>query len=87
MAKMNANLTLTKDYRKKDCLAAQKTNPKQTQSKPVVSAVEWANLRKAEMSLKSLAGKSGNTRIPIDKKNTLPCGTKLYILCAKILGN
>jgi len=27
MAKMNLNLTLTKDYRKNDCLAAQKTNP------------------------------------------------------------
>jgi len=27
MAKMNVNLTLTKDYRKNDCLAAQKTNP------------------------------------------------------------
>jgi len=26
-AKMNVNLTLTKDYRKNDCLAAQKTNP------------------------------------------------------------
>jgi len=35
----------------------------------------------------SLAGKSGHTRIPIYKKNTLPCGTKLYILCTKILGN
>ena len=31
MAKMNVNLTLTKDYRKNDCLAAQKTNPIQTQ--------------------------------------------------------
>jgi hypothetical protein len=47
MAKMNVNLTLTKDYRKNDCLAAQKTNPKQTQflQRP-----------------KSLAGKSGHTR-------------------------
>ncbi len=32
-AKMNVNLTLTKDYRKKDCLAPQKTNPIQTQSR------------------------------------------------------
>jgi hypothetical protein len=31
MAKMNVNLTLTKDYRKNDCLAPQKTNPKQSQ--------------------------------------------------------
>jgi hypothetical protein len=46
MAKMNVNLTLTKDYRKNDCLAAQKTNPIQTQflQRP-----------------KSLAGKSGHT--------------------------
>ncbi len=48
-AKMNVNLTLTKDYRKNDCLAPQKTNP----NKP--------NLRKAKMNLKSLAGKSGHT--------------------------
>ncbi len=34
-----------------------KTNPKQTQSKPVLSAVEWANFRKAKMNLKSLAKK------------------------------
>ncbi len=27
MPKMNVNLTLTKDYRKNDCLTAQKTNP------------------------------------------------------------
>jgi len=46
MPKMNVNLTLTKDYRKNDCLAAQKTNPKQTQflQRP-----------------KSLAKKSGHT--------------------------
>jgi len=31
---MNVNLTFTKDYRKNDCLAAQKTNPIQTQFKP-----------------------------------------------------
>jgi len=45
MAKMNVNLTITKDYRKNDCLAPQKTNPIQTQSKPVLSAVEWAKFR------------------------------------------
>jgi hypothetical protein len=49
MPKMNVNLTLTKDYRKNDCLAAPKTNP----NKP--------NLRKAKMNLKSLAKKSGHT--------------------------
>jgi len=61
MSKMNVNLTLTKDYRKNDCLAAQKTNPIQTQSNPVLSAVEWANFRKAKMNVKSLAKKSGHT--------------------------
>jgi hypothetical protein len=50
MAKMNVNSLITKDYRKNDCLAAQKTNPIQTQF-----------LRKAKMNLKSLAGKSGHT--------------------------
>ncbi len=28
-----------------------KTNPIQTQSKPVLSAVEWANLQKAKMNV------------------------------------
>jgi len=50
MAKMNVNLTLTKDYRKNDYLAAQKNKPK---TNPISS--------KAKMSLKSLAKKSGNT--------------------------
>jgi hypothetical protein len=40
-----------------------KTNPIQTQSKPVLSAVEWANFRKAKMNLKSLAKKSGHTHL------------------------
>ncbi len=48
---MNVNLTLTKDYRKIDCLAAQKTNPIQTQSNLVLSAVEWANLQKAKINV------------------------------------
>jgi len=48
---MNVNLTLTKDYRKNDCLAPQKTNP----IKPcpelaealsaAEGAVEWANFK------------------------------------------
>ena len=50
MPKMNANIFITKDYRKNDCLAAQKTNPIQTQNKPcpelaeALSAAEGANL-------------------------------------------
>jgi hypothetical protein len=48
MAKMNVNLTLTKDYRKNDCLAAKKTNPNK------------ANFRKAKMYLE-LTQKSGQT--------------------------
>ena len=51
MPKMNVSLTLTKDYIKNDCLAAQKTNPIQTQSKPVLSAVEWANFFKGQNPL------------------------------------
>ena len=34
-AKMNVNSFVTKDYRKNDYLAAQKTNPKQSQSQKV----------------------------------------------------
>ncbi len=45
-----ANDFITKDYRKNDVFATQKTNPIQTQF-----------LRKAKMNLKSLAKKSGHT--------------------------
>ena len=63
MPKMNVNLTLTKDYRKNDCLANQKTNPIQTQSKPVLSAVEWANFFKGQNRLpKNLAGHFKNQK-------------------------
>ncbi len=31
--------------------APEKTNPIQTQSKPVLSAVEWANLKKVKMNV------------------------------------
>ena len=34
-----------------------KANPIQTQSKPVLSAVEWANLRKAQMNINSIITK------------------------------
>ncbi len=50
-AQMNVNSLITKDYRKNDVFADQKTNPIQTQSKPVLSAVEWANFRKNESKL------------------------------------
>jgi hypothetical protein len=42
-AKMNVNLTLTMNYINIIPLAGQINKPKQTQSKPVLSAVEWAN--------------------------------------------
>jgi len=49
-AKMNVNSLITKDYRKKDDFASEQnkpnSNPIQTQSKPVLSAVEWANFQK-----------------------------------------
>jgi len=48
-AQMNINLTLTKDYRKNDDFVVRinkpNSNPIQTQSKPVPSAVEWANFK------------------------------------------
>ncbi len=39
MAKMNVSSLITKDYRKNDCLAAQKTNPNKPNSNPILSAV------------------------------------------------
>jgi len=53
-AQMNVNLTLTKDYRKNDDFAAQKNKPN---SKPVLSAVEWANFRKAKNERKLICHK------------------------------
>ncbi len=39
--KMNVNLYVIEDYENETALQAKKTNPIQTQSKPVLSAVEW----------------------------------------------
>ncbi len=50
-AKMNVNIYYIKDYQIFIPLAGQKTNPIQTQSKLVLSAVEWANFRKAQMNV------------------------------------
>ena len=57
-AQMNVNSLITKDYIKYDDFAVRKNKPN---SNPVLSAVEWANFRKAKMNLKSLAKKSGHT--------------------------
>ncbi len=49
-AQMNVNIYYIKDYHIFIPLAGQKTNPIQTQSKLVLSAVEWANLQNAKMN-------------------------------------
>jgi hypothetical protein len=54
MAKMNANAFLQKDYENEPLSGPKKTNPIQTQSNPVLSAVEWANFRKAKNERKRL---------------------------------
>ncbi len=41
---MNANVYVIEDYENETTLRPKKTNPIQTQSNPVLSAVEWANL-------------------------------------------
>ncbi len=83
-AKMNVNLTLTKDYRKKDDFVVRKNKPNsnpisvkpkmsanslltkdyenETAHRPKKTNPNKANLRKAKMNKKSLAGKSGHTR-------------------------
>ncbi len=57
MAKMNVNSLITKDYRKNDVFAAQKTNPIQTQSKPVLSAACPERSRMGRMGQFQTAGK------------------------------
>jgi len=42
---MNVKLFTTKDYKNEPPSGSKKTNPIQTQSKPVLSAVEWADFR------------------------------------------
>jgi len=55
---MNVNIYYTKAYNNETASGSGKNKPN---SKPVLSAVEWANFRKAKMNKKSLAGKSGQT--------------------------
>jgi len=43
MAKMNVNLYVIKEYENETAFRLQKYKPKQTQTNPVPSAVEWAN--------------------------------------------
>jgi len=58
--KMSANVFVTKDYENETAFRPKKTNPIQTQSKPVLSApvlskvegVEWANFFKDQNELK-----------------------------------
>ncbi len=44
--KMNVNLYVIEDYENETAFRPKKTNPIQTQSKPVLSAVEWANFKR-----------------------------------------
>jgi len=53
-AQMNVNSYITKDYRKNDAFAVRKNKPN---SNPVLSAVEWANFRKAQNERKRLCHK------------------------------
>ena len=48
---MNVNAFLQKDYENEPPSGPKKTNPIQTQSKPVLSAVEWANFFKGQNRL------------------------------------
>ena len=50
---MNENLFATKDYENETYLQAR---TKQTQSKPVLSAVEWANFKRRTYSLTGQSG-------------------------------
>jgi hypothetical protein len=45
-AKMNANVFITKDYENETAFRPKKTNPIQTQTKLVLSVVEWANFKR-----------------------------------------
>ncbi len=45
------NIYDTKDYQILSRWRGKKTNPIQTQSNPVLSAVEWANFQKAKMNV------------------------------------
>ncbi len=48
---VNVSNIITRNYKNFIPLAGQKTNPIQTQTNPVLSAVEWANLIKAQMNV------------------------------------
>jgi len=48
---MSANVYVIEDYENETAFRPKKTNPIQTQSKPVLSAVEWANFFKGQNRL------------------------------------
>ncbi len=51
MAKMNANIFITKDYENEPPSGPKKTNPNKPNSNLVLSAVEWANFFKGQNPL------------------------------------
>ncbi len=62
-----------------------KANPIQTQSNPVLSAVEWANLRKAKMNVYSFITKDYRKRddftVRINKPNFQNAKNERKLIC------
>jgi len=56
--------------------APEKTNPIQTQSNPVLSAVEWANLQKAKMNINSIITKDYKKKDDFAAQKTNPISSK-----------
>ncbi len=62
-----------------------KTNPIQTQSNPVLSAVEWANLRKAKMNVNLTLTKDYRKKddfiVRINKPNSQNAKNERKLIC------
>ncbi len=51
---MNVNVYIIEDYDNETAFRPKKTNPNKPNSNPVLSAVEWANLRKAKIACRKI---------------------------------
>jgi len=71
--KNERKLNFNKGLQKKRLFSSPKNKPKQTQSKPVRSAVEWANFRKAQMNVNSLITKDYRKYDEFSARNWIKC--------------
>ncbi len=85
MPKMNVNAFLQKDYENEPPSGPKKTNPIQTQTNLVLSAVEWANFRRARMNVNLILTKDyrkkEDFKVRINKPNFQNAKNERKLIC------